>query len=101
MLKASWDEGMTLSSIAWFVINKPDLESRDLNFAMKAADRANRLTDGKDPSILDTLARIHYEKGDVKKAVKWQRKALAAGAGTPWVARIQQTLENYESETGK
>ena len=98
VLSASWDDATMLNAVARFVLSKPDLERRDLKFAMKAVDRANRLTDGEEPAILDTLARIHYERGNVKQAIKWQKKAVVAGVGTPWETLIRQTLEKYESE---
>ena len=36
---------------------------RDFGFALRAAQRANELTANKNAPLLDTLARVHFERG--------------------------------------
>ena len=40
------------------------------NGAKRAAKRANELTKSSDAAILDTVARVYYEMGDVHAAIE-------------------------------
>lgn len=88
-----WDDAMALNEIAWGIaIGRGD---RDLELALKAAERASELRNHEDAAILDTLARVHYELGDLDKAVEWQTKAAERNSAE---ASIAETLEKYRSE---
>ncbi len=95
-----WDDARMLNAIAWYVVDSKEVKSRDLDFALKAAKRANQLTESKDAAILDTVARVFYEKGDLKTAIKWQTKAVnnAEGRGAE---SLQETLDQYKAEARK
>lgn len=99
--KQSWDNANTLNGIAWMIAGSDTVKSPNLDFALKMANRANELTDSNDPAILDTVARVHYEKGDLEKAVKWQRRAADAAGDNTLGEDIRTTLEAYEKEAGK
>ena len=62
--------------------------------------RANELTEHKDPQYLHTLARLHYERGDLEGAVKWSRKAVKNLTGQPFFVGppIRAALEEYEAQ---
>ncbi len=99
-VKANWDDSQMLNDIAWFLVADENLEKRDLKLALKAAERACELTDHSNAAILDTLARAHYEMGDLDKAIKWQTKAmesLGEDAG-PMGGGIKETLDKYKRE---
>ena len=96
-----WDKPRTLNQIAWYTVDKEGIQSRDLEFAMKAAGRANELTKEKDPAILDTLARVYYEMGDLEQAIKCQQKAVDEAAGTRSADGLAETLSGYEAAAGK
>ncbi|MCE9593620.1 MAG: redoxin family protein [Planctomycetes bacterium] len=83
-----------LNAIAWQIVD-PDakLEKRDLDLALRAAEKAVALTNEKDGSILDTLARVHFTKGDVAKAIELQTKAVANSTG-----EMQKELEKVLAE---
>lgn len=100
LVKENWDDAQMLNSIAWFVVDDASVKDRDLNFAMKVAKRASDLTDDSEPSILDTYARVLYEKGDLKSAIKWQRKAVENATEGPMADGIRKTLAKYEKEAG-
>ena len=102
-VEEAWDNGHTLNAWAWTIVDEEDLEKRDLELAMKAAKRANKLTEGKDAAILDTLARVYYEKGNLKEAIKYQRKAVDSlvGEGGPMAEGITRALKKYEDEADK
>ena len=54
-----------LNEIAWFIVDEESIGGRDLDLALRAATRANELN-GRDAAILDTVARVYYQKGDVE-----------------------------------
>jgi thiol-disulfide isomerase/thioredoxin len=93
LVKQSWDDAMMLNEIAWGIaINEGD---RDLDLALKTAERAAELTNHEDVSILDTLARVYYEQGKLQEAVEWQKKAVEHDSGNEQIA---DTLKMYEEE---
>lgn len=100
IVKENWDNASTLNMIAWYVADDQRVKVRDLDFAMMAARRACELTEEKDPAILDTLARIYYDKGDLANAVAWQRKAAQQAGDNTMGAGIRETLDRYEKEAG-
>ena len=96
LMKENWDSAHLLNQLAWFTVDDEAVTTRDLEFAMKAARQACELTDDADAGILDTLARVYHEKGDVKGAVKWQRKAVEQAEGTPMADQLREVLIKYE-----
>jgi len=99
LLSASWDDPMVLNTVAWFVVDAKGVEPRDLAFAMKAISRAAELTKQGDPAILDTLARIHFEAGDVAKAIEIQEKAVAlVDPASSMAEGIRNALERYRKK---
>jgi thiol-disulfide isomerase/thioredoxin len=100
IVKENWDNSATLNMIAWYVADDQRVAVRDLDFAMMAARRACELTEDKEPAILDTLARVYYEKGDLASAIAWQRKAAEQAGDNAMGAGIRETLQRYEKEAG-
>ncbi len=86
-----------LNEWAWTIVD-PDgeVKFRDVPLATRAAEEANRLTDGKDPGILDTLARCHWLAGDKGKAIDLQKKAVDAAKGQ-MKEQLQATLREFEA----
>lgn len=92
------DNPMLLNLIAWsFVDPAAGFDRKDINLdlATKAAERANELTKGKDGAILDTLARVHFVKGDVAKAVELQTKAVEL-APEEMKEELTKSLDEYK-----
>ncbi len=96
LMEANWDKAGPLNQLAWFTVDDEEVETRDLKFAMKAAKQACELTDYEDAGILDTLARVYYENGDVKTALKYQRKAVEQAEGSPMAGQLREALIKYE-----
>jgi len=87
-----WNDSAELNNFAWQrAIGKGD---RNLDLALKAAQRGVELTRQEDASILDTLARVHYELGQLDKAIEWQRLAVKVNRGAN--AEVDATLKLYE-----
>jgi thiol-disulfide isomerase/thioredoxin len=101
VVEANWDNAMMLNGIAWTVVDSRSVKKRDLDFAMKAAKRANELTHDKDGAVLDTLARVYYEKGDLKEAVKIQKRAVENVEDENMADELRKALDKYETELAK
>lgn len=96
-----WDDAQTLNSLSWAIVDpQGGVEKKDLDLAMKAANRACELTEWKDGAILDTLARVYYVKGDVSKAIELQTKAVEH-AQPQMVEELKAVLEEYKKAGGK
>jgi thiol-disulfide isomerase/thioredoxin len=97
IMRAHWDDPSTLNMISWTTVDTKGVPIRDLDFALEAAARANELTEESNPSILDTLARVYFEKGDLKAAIKWQRQAVKKAGDTPMAGQLEEVLEKYKN----
>ncbi|MBL8746535.1 MAG: redoxin family protein [Phycisphaerae bacterium] len=91
------DDPGTLNAIAWTIVD-PDGEVTDknLDIAMRAAKRAVEL-DPKDAGILDTLARVHFLKGEVAVAIRTQEEAISHAKDADMKADLQETLDEYKA----
>ena len=67
----------------------------DLELALKAATRASEIREEKDAAILDTLARCHYELGQLDEAIKVQQKAVDLDSN---MQEIAEALKRYQDE---
>src|SRR5262249_50394773 len=72
------DSAMGLNAIAWTIVDPDDntFTKKDLDLALRAAMRADEVSKHKDPAIIDTLAKVYHDKGDLAKAVELQEKAV-------------------------
>ena len=67
----------TLNAIARAIVDpEADVAERDAKLAMKAAEKAAKLTKGKNAAILDTLARCCWCEGEKAKAIETATKAF-------------------------
>ena len=98
-VELSWDRAGGLNEVAWKIVDDANVKNRDFDVALKAAKRATELSEKKDAAILDTLARVYYEKGDVKSALKWQRLAAESLTGAESYADdVRKALKKYQQE---
>ena len=74
MSEAMWDDKMELNALAWSMATEVPGEMQDLPLALKIAKRAVELEEG-EANTIDTLARVHYEMGNLQEAIDWQKKA--------------------------
>ncbi|MCA9280986.1 MAG: redoxin domain-containing protein [Phycisphaeraceae bacterium] len=88
-----------LNSIAWGIVDPDagnDIADMDLGLAMEAAERACELTKWEDASIIDTLARVVFNKGDIKKAIQLQTKAVDIAPAED-KEQLMPALEEYKA----
>ena len=88
---------LVLNSLAWSIVDPVSLMPRkDYDVALKAATRADELTEGRNGAIVDTLARCWFLKGEKQKAVELQRKAVELTPEGELKQRLIKRLEEYE-----
>ena len=99
----STEEPMVLNQVAWTIVN-PDspMKDKNLDVALRAAERGVELAKDADGDtqamILDTLARVHFEQGDVAKAGEVQQQAIDAATNAQLKQQLQESLKEYKSE---
>jgi tetratricopeptide (TPR) repeat protein len=76
-LRLQPNEGPVLDRTARALATSPDVSVRNGAEAVELAERAMRLSAGKEPGILDTLAAAYAEAGRFPEAVQAARRALA------------------------
>jgi len=92
-------DSQTLNGIAWGIVDPDagnDVADMDLDLAMEAAEKACELTKWKDGSIIDTLARVAFLKGDIKKAISLQTQAIDV-APDGMKEQLMGALEEYKA----
>jgi thiol-disulfide isomerase/thioredoxin len=65
-----------LNAMAWDILTRIEKNKRDLETALTAAAKSNEMTEGKDPTALDTYALALFESGKIEDAIKAQQKAV-------------------------
>ncbi len=89
------DKAMMQNDLAWEMLTHKDVQERDLDLAYKIAVRANDAAQGKNPAILDTLARALFMQDQKDKAIELQEKAVALAADNDR-ASYRKTLNSYK-----
>ena len=97
LVAANPQDFVLLNTIAWEIATVHTGDNRDLDLAMQAAMSASEATNHSNAMILDTVARVHYEKGDFPQAVNWQSKAVKYESRTQQLSELLKTLELYQS----
>ena len=87
-----------LNQLAWTIVDAPGLEKRDLDLALRTAQRAVELTHEREVAILDTLARAYFEKGQIDQAIEWQGKAVAQADDPDMKKDLAETLAKYKAK---
>ncbi len=86
----------TLNQFAWTLVDPAsERENRFLDLALRAANAANELTNQEEAPILDTVARVHFWRGDLEQALKIQRSAVEHAKGA-MKADLEKAVREYE-----
>ena len=89
-----------LNDTAWLLATNPNASIRNGTEAVELARRAIRLSGGREPAILDTLAAAYAEAGRFAEATQTARQAieLAAAEGKRSLAdKIRGRLDLYQA----
>jgi len=89
------EDGMALNNVAWVILDTPDVARRDLDLALEMAVAANRLTKSENAAVMDTLARAHFEKGAVGKAIEIVEAALKKTDNEELTKHLTASLARY------
>jgi thiol-disulfide isomerase/thioredoxin len=95
-----------LNLIAWTIVD-PDLKAKPsaklIQFAIEMARRADEKSEGKNGSIIDTLAKAYFDSGDAAKAVEAQERAIRVTRenGEPVDQDMKDRLEKYKKAAKK
>lgn len=90
-------DAQTLNQIAWGIVDpKGGVENKNLEIAMLAATKAAEITNNEDAAILDTLAWVHFTKGDSAKAVELEKKAVEL-APDQLKSELEESLKTFEA----
>lgn len=99
------DNSAMLNEFAWAIVDPNsqfEKEKIDAALAVRMAERASELEEGKNADILDTLARAYFVAGKRDKAIETQRRALELakdpGMKEMLNGRLQQYLEAKDPE---
>lgn len=100
IMEQSWDDNpWLLYQLAWNTAGNDkypiDDAARDLDFALKVAERSVELTEGSDEMYLTMLARVHAARGEHDQAVKAQRQAIKIVEGDREKVE-EHNLERYK-----
>lgn len=97
---ALWGNAQALNSVAWFIAAEAPKSVVDLDLALKAAERASELTSHENAAILDTLAKVYFERGDAKRAFETQERAVARLDRENNRDEYEQRLKQYREAAG-
>lgn len=86
-----------LNDMAWTIVTLQDRASRDLEVAYAAASAANLIAQGKRADILDTLATIEFERGNLDAAIDLATRAVSKCDGLEKDAMVDK-LNEYQSK---
>jgi thiol-disulfide isomerase/thioredoxin len=89
------DNAMVQNQLAWKLATQNGLKGDALDTAAKIAARGNDIAEGKDPAVLDTLARLTFMQGKKDEAIKLETKAVGL-ANDDMKEQLQKTLDSYK-----
>jgi len=90
-----------LSGFTTMIVKSKKLKHRDLDLALRAAEMANDLEKGKDCEMNELCARVYYEKGDMKEALKYLRKSLSVCEDFEHEDKLEQRISRLKSKTNE
>jgi thiol-disulfide isomerase/thioredoxin len=97
-------DAMELNQLAWVSATEMPEKSRDLDFSLAAAQKAVSVSKPAEPAVLDTLARVYWERGDKAKALATQQQAVDLGmkdnTDADTLGELKETLEKYKATQG-
>jgi protein O-mannosyl-transferase len=100
LLRASPNNLAMLNDIAWKLATSPDASVRSSAEAVELAERAAKISERQDPTILDTLAAAYAEAGRFSEAVDTAERASAlasAGGNTALGNTLLARIKLYQA----
>jgi len=66
-----------LKGVVAMIVKSKKIKHRDLDLALRAAEKASELKKGKDCELNELCAHVYYKMGDMDNTLKYLRKALS------------------------
>ena len=98
ILQSGYENGDFFSQFAWTLLSNQGLEYQDLDYMVKVAEFANKLSKGESADVLDTLAFAQFRAGNVEKAIETQERAITLCKNDDLMVQLKERLANYKSE---
>ena len=96
LIENAQGDARLLDQLAWMMVTGPEAPGVDLELALSAAQKAVELTEEKDVSAIETMARVQFRKGNVEDAVSLQKKTLELATNPRQVQQLTAGLKKYE-----
>jgi tetratricopeptide (TPR) repeat protein len=92
-----WEQPLDLNVMAWAIVDPEAARRavRDLEFALLLAERAVALTESKHSAVLDTLALVHFERGNLTLALELQEQAVKLAENSMYYSDLVKRLEQF------
>lgn len=93
------EQSLPLNAFAWMIVDDANIASdqRDYELALMAATRGVEVSKWTDASVIDTLARVHFDRGDAAKAIEVQMKAVELEKDPEQRKAYEETLNKYKA----
>ena len=101
LVEKAGSDSRQLDQLAWMMATAPEAKGIDFDIALNAAQKAVELTEEKDISAIETLARVHFRKGSVEEAITLQKKCLDLAKNPRHIQQLQAGLAKYEATLPK
>jgi tetratricopeptide (TPR) repeat protein len=85
----------SLNAIAWIMATESDASRDQLEVAVDLAEQAVALTGRSNPDVLDTLAEVHFARGDDEQAVEVMLEALEISPNDPY---LHEQLRRFQGK---
>jgi tetratricopeptide (TPR) repeat protein len=96
------DNGNAMNNLAWVFATSPDASVRDASQAVRLAEQALRVSGGRIPIVLRTLAAAYAESGRFAEAVDTAQRGLElaeAQGNSGLAAELRGTIALYQAGT--
>ena len=101
VLDAGQGQAELMNDLAWNILTREGIVTRDLKLALVAAEAADKGTKGEEPGVLDTYALALFENGQKSEALTVQRKAVELAKkkypdSPEIITELTERLERYK-----
>ncbi len=97
ILAAEKNATASAMSLAWMIGQAENPPAELLSFAETCAKQANEATHGREPRILETLARVLFRQGKHRESIESQQHAINSATSPDEQKRLGDDLADYQN----
>ncbi|MCB9855831.1 MAG: TlpA family protein disulfide reductase [Phycisphaerales bacterium] len=101
MIKLGSNDKDFLVDVTNMIVKSKKIKTRDLDTAKKAIETACELTENKVCEVIELRARVEYEMGDKKAALKYLREALSVCEDFDHEDKLEKRIESLRKKVEK